>query len=111
MVNSVITTKGADGSTLMYKDQKNKIYEIEIPICKPEKEIADTTGAGDGYRAGILTGLSLDMTLLDSCRLGSIISSFVVETGGPQTQIFTLEDVKMRFFKTYDYTPQELEKK
>jgi len=50
------------------------------------------------------------MTLLDSCRLGSVISSFVIETGGAQTQHFTLEDVKMRFFKTYEYTPQELEK-
>jgi len=109
-VKAIIMTKGADGSELMYKDQNNKIYEVDIPICKPQKEIADTTGAGDGYRAGILTGLSLDMTLLDSCRLGSVISSFVVETGGPQTQIFTLEDVKMRFFQTYEYTPQELEK-
>ncbi len=109
-VKAIIMTKGADGSELMYKDQNEKIYEVDIPICKPQKEIADTTGAGDGYRAGILTGLSLDMTLLDSCRLGSVISSFVVETGGPQTQIFTLEDVKMRFFQTYEYTPQELEK-
>jgi len=109
-VRAIITTKGADGSELIYKDQNEKIYEIDIPICKPEKEIADTTGAGDGYRAGILTGLSLDMTLLNSCRLGSVISSFVIETGGAQTHLFTLEDVKMRFFKTYEYTPRELEK-
>ena len=106
-LNALIKTKGAEGSELMYKDDKNEIFKIDIPIAKPEK-IMDSTGAGDGYRAGILTGLSLNMTLLDSCRLGSIIGSFVVETGGAQTQSYGLEDVRKRFLETYGYTPQEL---
>ena len=107
-IKAIIITKGADGSELIYKDEKDKIYRIDIPICNPEK-IIDTTGAGDGYRAGILTGLSLDMTLLDSCRLGSVIGSFVVETSGPQTQSYYLEDIRKRFLQTYKYIPQELE--
>ena len=106
-LNALIKTKGTEGSELLYKDDKNEIFKIDIPIAKPEK-IVDSTGAGDGYRAGILTGLSLNMTLLDSCRLGSIIGSFVVETGGAQTQGYSLEDVRKRFLETYDYTPQEL---
>lgn len=106
-LKALIKTKGAEGSELLYKDDKNEIFKIDIPIAKPEK-IVDSTGAGDGYRAGILTGLSLNMTLLDSCRLGSIIGSFVVETGGAQTQSYSLEDVRKRFLETYDYTPQEL---
>ena len=107
-LKAIIITKGAEGSELIYKDEKDKIYRVKIPICKPEK-IVDTTGAGDGYRAGILTGLSLDMTILNSCRLGSVIGSFVVETGGAQTQTYHLEDVKKRFLQTYKYLPQELE--
>ncbi|MBY9018762.1 MAG: hypothetical protein KGD66_08015, partial [Candidatus Lokiarchaeota archaeon] len=71
LVNAIITTKGADGSLLMYKDDSGKIYNIDIPISKPDI-VEDTTGAGDGYRAGILSGLLLNMTLIDSCRLGSI---------------------------------------
>ena len=62
--------------------------------------------AGD---AGILTGMLLNMTLLDSCRLGSIIASFVVETNGAQTQIYQIKDIRTRFLKTYEYIPQELE--
>ncbi|HEA70428.1 MAG TPA: carbohydrate kinase family protein, partial [archaeon] len=77
-----------------------------IPIATPNK-IEDTTGAGDGYRAGVLTGLILNMTLIDSCRLGSTTSSFVVETVGAQTQNFNLEQVKMRFFKTFGFNPPE----
>jgi adenosine kinase len=107
-MKAIIITKGPDGSELIYKDEKDNIYRVDIPISKPEK-IMDTTGAGDGYRAGILTGLSLNMTLLDSCRLGSVIGSFVIETSGAQTQSYFLEDIRKRFLQTYKYLPQELE--
>ena len=107
-VKAIIITKGSEGSELIYRDENNKIYKINIPIATPMK-IEDTTGAGDGYRAGILTGLVLNMTILDSCRLGAIIGSFVVETTGAQTQIFNIEQVRKRFFNTFDYTPAELE--
>ncbi|MFX1376613.1 MAG: carbohydrate kinase family protein [Promethearchaeota archaeon] len=106
-VKAIVITKGSEGSELIYKDQNEKIFKIKIPIATPKK-VVDTTGAGDGYRAGILTGLILNMTLLDSCRLGSIIGSFVVETSGAQTQFFSLKQVKKRFFTTFGYTPTHL---
>lgn len=108
-LEAIIITKGEEGSELIYSDETEKQYNIEIPICTPEEGIMDTTGAGDGYRAGILSGLMLGMTLLDSCRLGSVISSFVIETQGAQTQKYTIVDVRKRFLKTYDYIPGELE--
>ncbi|MFW9772515.1 MAG: PfkB family carbohydrate kinase [Candidatus Thorarchaeota archaeon] len=108
-VKAVIVTKGSKGSELIYRDDKGRIFRIEIPIATPER-IEDTTGAGDGYRAGILSGLILNMTILDSCRLGSIIGSFVIETSGAQTQNFNIEQIRKRFFKTYGYTPPELER-
>ena len=49
------------------------------------------------------------MTLLDSCRLGAVIGSFVIETQGAQTQKYTINDVRKRFFNAYGYIPQELE--
>lgn len=107
-VDAIITTKGEMGSQLNYKDAQGKKYKIDIPICDPYK-IEDTTGAGDGYRAGILSGLMLGMTLLDSCRLGSVIASFVIETVGAQTQSYTLTDIRKRFISVYGYTPKELE--
>jgi len=53
--------------------------------------------------------LILNLTLLDSCRLGSVISSFVVETHGPQTQNYKIQDVRKRFYNTYGYVPSQLE--
>ncbi|MFX1237013.1 MAG: PfkB family carbohydrate kinase [Promethearchaeota archaeon] len=108
LVEAIITTKGAEGSKLTCKDEKENLYHIDVPTCKPVR-VEDTTGAGDGYRAGLLTGLSLNMTLLDSCRLGSVIGSFVVETQGAQTHNFGLEDVRKRFLVNFNYIPQELE--
>ncbi|MFW9825854.1 MAG: PfkB family carbohydrate kinase, partial [Candidatus Thorarchaeota archaeon] len=107
-VRAIITTKGSEGSELVYKDEYDRIVKIDIPIATPLK-VEDATGAGDGYRAGLLTGFVLNMSLLDSCRLGTIIGSFVVETVGAQTQNFNFQQVKERFFKNFGYTPQELE--
>ncbi|UCD00792.1 MAG: carbohydrate kinase family protein [Promethearchaeota archaeon] len=106
--NAIIITQGSEGSELLYKDAKGRIFRVNIPIATPDK-IEDTTGAGDGYRAGILIGLTLDMTLLDSCHLGAIIGSFVVETIGAQTQKFNIDNVRQRFFDTFGYIPQGLE--
>jgi adenosine kinase len=108
-INAIIITEGNEGSKLIYKDESDKIFEVHVPIAKPDR-IEDTTGAGDGYRAGILTGLTINMTLLDSCRLGAIIGSFVVETTGAQTQNFNSDTVRKRFFETFGYIPPELER-
>ena len=108
-MKAIIITKGKEGSELIYKDDSDNVYNIDIPSSEPE-QLADSTGAGDGYRAGILTGLFLDLTLLDSCRLGSIVGSFVVETSGAQTQSYSIIDVRKRFLKTFGYVPPELER-
>lgn len=92
---TLVTTRGVKGSVLYDNGQTH-----EIPIVPPEK-FMDPTGAGDGYRAGLLCGLANDLKLVDACRLGAVISSFVVETIGPQTQQYSLETVKKRFAEMF----------
>ncbi|NVM17134.1 MAG: hypothetical protein HWN80_05410 [Candidatus Lokiarchaeota archaeon] len=108
LVKTIIKTKGSEGSELIYKTDSEELKRDKVPIAIPNSTV-DATGAGDGYRAGILTGLILNMKLLDSCRLGSILGSFVVETSGAQTQIYDIENVRTRFQQTYGYIPLELE--
>ena len=108
LVTSIIKTKGSKGSELIFKTESDELQRIEIPIAIPD-DIIDATGAGDAYRAGLLTGIILKMKLLDSCKLGSILGSLVVETSGAQTQIYDIARVKKRFQKTYEYLPSELE--
>ncbi|MFX1394947.1 MAG: PfkB family carbohydrate kinase [Promethearchaeota archaeon] len=107
-LKAIIITEGADGSKLIYKDYKNKIYRYNIPVSKTRAEILDTTGSGDAYRAGFLAGLILKMSLLESCYLGSVLATFVIETFGPQTHTFKLIDVKKKYLSTFGYIPQVL---
>ncbi|MFX1288080.1 MAG: PfkB family carbohydrate kinase [Promethearchaeota archaeon] len=108
LVKAIIKTKGSEGSELILKTDTDELNRVEIPIASPNN-VVDATGAGDGYRAGFLTGLILSMKLLDSCRLGTILGSFVVETNGAQTQIYDIEKVRTRFRTTFGYIPPELE--
>ena len=105
---AIIITLGKEGATLFYKTKDKNNYIESISACDI-KDIKDTTGAGDAFRAGFLTGLSLEMTLSDSCRLGSVIASFTIETEGAQTHLFTLSQVNERFIKNYEHLPSELE--
>ncbi len=106
-VKAIIVTKGSEGSELILKENNKDISHIKTPICKPNGVI-DATGAGDGYRGGFLSGLALNMSLLDSCRLGSVIGSFVVETIGAQTHKYNFSDITNRFTKTFGKLPSEL---
>jgi len=107
-VNTIVKTKGSEGSELITKASSGKLEHNEIPISNPNKVI-DTTGAGDGYRAGFLSGMILEMNLLNSCRLGSTVGSFVVETSGAQTQVYDIASVRKRFFNTFGFIPSEIE--
>ncbi len=95
LVPHLITTQGGRGSTVTTRSGE----EI-IPAAKP-RVVKDTTGAGDGYRAGLLAGLEKGLTLQQSCQVGSVIGSFVVETVGAQTQVFTKKEVEKRYESTF----------
>ena len=107
-VSTIVKTKGSEGSEFIIKSPSGKLESMEIPISNPSKVI-DTTGAGDGYRAGFLSGLILNMSLKNACRLGSTVGSFVVETGGAQTQVYDIASVRKRFLNTFGYVPSEIE--
>jgi len=66
---AVITTRAERGSILLQRE--NGIHRVEIPAVQPEK-IADPTGAGDAYRAGLVKGLTISRgALLHACRMGA----------------------------------------
>ncbi len=87
----LIVTHGGEGSQLLTQDG-----EAEIPAIKPET-IADPTGCGDAYRAGLLFGLERGWDPTDAARLGSLLGAIKIAENAPQGYSLDITDLKARF--------------
>ncbi|MBH07385.1 MAG: hypothetical protein CMJ20_13830 [Phycisphaeraceae bacterium] len=58
---------------------------IQIPITQPDGTVIDTTGAGDSFYAGLLTGLIQGLSVQDAGRLGSAAAACCVTAIGGAT--------------------------
>lgn len=67
---------GAEGSIIASGDQQHRID------CLPIKELVDTTGAGDLWASGFLTGWLSDKDLAECGRLGSVMGAEIVQVMG-----------------------------
>ena len=63
--------------------------------------VVNPTGAGDAFRAGLLTGLSQCWSLAQACQLGAALGSFVVEQEGALLDRISLDAVWRRAAKAY----------
>jgi adenosine kinase len=79
MVNALVVTKGAAGSTIYANGQCH-----EIPSVKPV-EIVDPTGCGDAYRAGLLYGIAAGFDWPAAGRLASLMGSIKIAARGGQS--------------------------
>jgi sugar/nucleoside kinase (ribokinase family) len=80
-VEIAAVTKGAAGSVVLANGA-----DIQI-ACERAIQLVDTTGAGDQYAAGFLSGLAAGRPLADCGRLGSIAAAEVVSHFGPRPQV------------------------
>ena len=101
LTTAVITTRGESGSVLLHRE--DGLLRTEIAAVKPEK-VADPTGAGDAYRAGLIKGLMTSRSaLLHGCRMGATAAAYAVEVYGTQTYRFTPENFNERFTDAFGY--------
>ena len=87
----IITTLGENGSLISEKGAQ----EVAIPAV-PISQVADPTGAGDAYRAGLIKGLLLDQPLAECARLGATCAAFCIEQSGTQGHDFSIDDLFRR---------------
>lgn len=91
-------TLGELGSTIYHRDEVH-----EIPAA-PAENVVDPTGAGDAYRAGLLTGLLNGLPLDAAGRVGSVAATYAVEAKGTQAHHYSTEEFVRRFSETFpDY--------
>jgi adenosine kinase len=97
-VDAFIVTRGAMGSLIHTRDES-----ITIPAAVP-KQLADPTGCGDAYRAGLLFGLMNDFDLATVGRIASLMGALKIEHAGTQNQCFTLEAFRAQFVSQFEYS-------
>jgi len=88
---AVIVTLGGQGSIIHTGGGK-----ISIPAVPPTA-VADPTGCGDAYRAGILYGLQAGWGWEKTGRLASLLGSIKVAHRGPQNHRFTRDELAQQF--------------
>jgi adenosine kinase len=94
-VEALIVTHGAEGSTIY-----TKAGRIEIPTVKP-RTVADPTGCGDAYRAGLIHGLLQGLDWQAIGRTASLMGTYKIETAGPQNYRFTRAEFDRRFKESF----------
>lgn len=104
----LIVTQGEEGVEL-YEKAKGQPFDraqdkqgkrTTIAACKPD-QVVNPTGAGDAFRAGLLLGLGKKWSLTESCRLGAVMGSKVVEIEGTQLDTLDKEEVWERVRMTH----------
>lgn len=95
-VEALIITRGAEGSHI-YTDGKR----IDIPCAKAEK-LADPTGCGDAYRAGLIHGIMHGKDWETTGRIASLLGAIKIEQHGTQNHTFTAEEFKARFEASFN---------
>ncbi|MCH9675986.1 MAG: carbohydrate kinase family protein [Gammaproteobacteria bacterium] len=96
-VDALIVTRGGEGSQI---EAGGKSYQIPVA---PIKEMADPTGCGDAYRAGLLYGLTNGMDWETTGRIASLMGAIKAESPGTQNHGFERAAFDERFKSAYGY--------
>jgi adenosine kinase len=95
-VDALIVTLGGEGSKIYVDGQC-----IVIPSAQAS-ELADPTGCGDAFRAGLIYGIMNDYDWEITGRIASLLGAIKIEHHGTQNHSFTMDSFKNRYFVSFD---------
>ncbi len=81
-------TLGENGAVIVRGTERVKVDAIRI------ERLLDTTGAGDLFAAGFLTGYTQGRTLEDCARLGCLAAGIVIQHFGPRPMVSLKEEAQ-----------------
>ena len=94
-VQALVVTRGAEGSWIFAGGQRH-----EIPPGRPLR-LADPTGCGDAYRAGLLYGLQRGLDWPTTGRVASLAGAIKMESHGTQQHSFDRAQFAARFRENF----------
>lgn len=96
-LTALIVTRGEKGSEI-YTGGKR----LDIPVVAAEA-VLDPTGCGDAYRAGLLFGITNDLSWETTGRLASLMGAIKIAHQGAQNHHLTLAQIGARFEAAFGY--------
>ena len=97
---STIVTRGEEGSTIYAGGE-----ELTIPAIQPET-LAEPTGVGDAYRAGVIKGMLRGYPWPVVGRIAALAATYVLEQYGTQNHRYTLPEFAARYRRLLGDTPE-----
>ena len=91
LTETIITTLGEKGSLISTSER-----DVSVPAAKAGS-VADPTGAGDAFRAGLLKGIIMGRDIEKAARMGAVTATYSIEKYGTQEHYFTYEDFLERY--------------
>ncbi|MDW8468219.1 MAG: carbohydrate kinase family protein [Burkholderiales bacterium] len=98
-LRALVVTLGAQGSVIHAAGRR-----IEIPAVAPEA-LADPTGCGDAYRAGLLYGIARGWDWEKSGRLASVMGAIKIAHRGAQNHRPTRAEIAERYRRAFGVYP------
>jgi adenosine kinase len=95
LTGTIITTLGDKGSLISTSE-----YDLDIPPAKVHS-VVDPTGAGDGYRAGLLKGIVAGKDMGTAGKMGSVVAAYAVEKYGTQAHWYTYDEFIERYRENF----------
>jgi sugar/nucleoside kinase (ribokinase family) len=87
-VKTVLVTLGSEGCLLATQNNEQFVK------MNPVEKVVDTTGAGDAFCGGFLTGWLKGLQLFQACQLGCAAAAHIVTRMGAHEQAPNLVDLK-----------------
>jgi len=101
LTGTLVTTRGEEGSVILTNQG-----EEAVPAARA-MQVADPTGAGDAYRAGLIKGLILGQPWAVAARMGAVLASFSVEQQGTQEHQLEAADFWERYAANFGPPPEQ----
>ena len=96
-VRALIVTRGAEGSWIFADSTRH-----EIPVARAA-QLADPTGCGDAYRAGLLCGLQRGLDWPTTGRIASLAGALKIESHGTQRHHYDWAQFAVRFHDNFGF--------
>ena len=87
----LIVTRGEQGSSVITAGA-----QAQVPAVTPRR-IVDPTGVGDAFRGGLMKGIALGRSYLESAQLGSVAATYALEHLGGQSHSYTWAEFAERY--------------